>query len=84
MFFISNDDNENENLKKLLKLNNYLVKTNLVWSSDGHTDNQFEIKVNHEYITVAQKSQLAHYGNVIDPNTRKDTLIFIGLHICIT
>jgi adenine-specific DNA-methyltransferase len=71
--FISNDDNENENLKKVLRDCGFILKTNLVWNSEGHTDNQFEIKVNHEYVTLAQKSQRAIYGNVIDPNTRAES-----------
>lgn len=71
--FISNDDNENENLKKILSDCKFIIKTNLIWNSDGHTDNQFEVKVNHEYITLAQKTQSANYGNVIDPNTRAES-----------
>ena len=73
LLFVSNDDNENENLKKILRTNSYLVKTNMIWNTDGHTDNQFEIKVNHEYITLAQKSRKSDYGKVIDPNTRKES-----------
>jgi adenine-specific DNA-methyltransferase len=73
LLFISNDDNENENLKKILRQNSYLVKSNLIWNTDGHTDNQFEIKVNHEYVTLSQKTQNADYGNVIDPNTREES-----------
>ena len=73
LLFVSNDDNENENLKKILRLNGYFVKTNLIWNTDGHTDNQFEIKINHEYVTVAQRSSFADYGNVIDPNTREES-----------
>ncbi len=73
LLFISNDDNENENLKKILKQNDYLFKTNLIWNTDGHTDNQFEIKVNHEYVTLSQKTQNADYGDVIDPNTREES-----------
>lgn len=71
LFFVSNDDNENHNLKNLLYENGYIFKSNLIWNTDGHTDNQFEIKVNHEYITLSQISKMADYGNVIDPNTRK-------------
>ncbi len=70
---VSNDDNENENLKKILAELSYLVKANLIWNTDGHTDNQFEIKVNHEYVTLAQKSKNASYGDVIDPNTRAES-----------
>ncbi|MGE4585589.1 MAG: DNA methyltransferase [Sphaerochaeta sp.] len=73
LLFVSNDDNENENLKKILRSNGYFVKTNLIWNTDGHTDNQFEIKVNHEYVTLAQKTSYADYGRVIDPNTRKES-----------
>ena len=73
LVFISNDDNENENLKYLLNSNEYIFKTNLIWNTDGHTDNQFEIKVNHEYITLAQNSVKSDYGNVIDPNTREES-----------
>lgn len=73
LLFISNDDNENENLKKILRQNSYLVKSNLIWNTDGHTDNQFEIKVNHEYVTLSQKTPNADYGNVIDPNTREES-----------
>ena len=73
LLFISNDDNENENLKKILRSNGYFVKANMIWNTDGHTDNQFEIKVNHEYITIAQRSSCADYGNVIDPNTREES-----------
>lgn len=71
LLFVSNDDNENDHLKNLLTQNSLLFKTNLIWNTDGHTDNQFEVKVNHEYITLAQKTGNATYGNVIDPNTRE-------------
>ncbi|MFT8780632.1 MAG: site-specific DNA-methyltransferase [Acetobacter orientalis] len=67
---VSNDDNENENLKKILSDLSYHVKANLVWNTDGHTDNQFDIKINHEYVTLSQKSNFAAYGDVVDPNTR--------------
>ncbi|MDY0223014.1 MAG: site-specific DNA-methyltransferase, partial [Desulfobacterium sp.] len=73
LLFISNDDNENDHLKNLLVQNSLLFKTNLIWNTDGHTDNQFEVKVNHEYITLIQKTGNASYGNVIDPNTRKES-----------
>ena len=70
---VSNDDNENENIKKILSDLSYQVKTNLVWNTDGHTDNQFEVKINHEYVTLSQKTKNASYGDVIDPNTRAES-----------
>ncbi|MDN5332960.1 MAG: adenine-specific DNA-methyltransferase [Sphaerochaeta sp.] len=73
LFFVSNDDNENDHLKNLIIQNSLLFKTNLIWNTDGHTDNQFEVKVNHEYITLIQKTENASYGNVIDPNTREES-----------
>ncbi len=73
MVFVSNDDNENENLKKNFSDLSYHVKANLVWNTDGHTDNQFDIKINHEYVTLSQKSKYAAYGDVIDPNTRAES-----------
>ncbi|QEN03303.1 site-specific DNA-methyltransferase [Thiospirochaeta perfilievii] len=73
LLFISNDDNENDHLKNLLFQNTFYFKTNLIWNTDGRTDNQFEVKVNHEYITLAQKTPKSTYGNVIDPNTRKES-----------
>jgi adenine-specific DNA-methyltransferase len=73
MLFISNDDNENENLKKILVDLTFQLKTNLIWNTDGHTDNQFEVKITHEYVTLCQKSKSASYGNVVDPNTRSES-----------
>jgi len=70
---ISNDDNENSSLIRQARALGLNFKTNLVWNTDGHTDNQFEVKVNHEYITVIQKTPKAAYGFVIDPNTRKES-----------
>ena len=70
---VSNDDNENENLKKILSELTYHVKTNLVWNTDGHTDNQFDVKINHEYVTLSQKTKYASYGDVVDPNTRAES-----------
>ncbi|MGO1585120.1 MAG: DNA methyltransferase [Mesonia sp.] len=81
ILMVSNDDNENSNLVKLLDLSNFKFKTNLIWNSDGHTDNQFEIKINHEYISLAQKSLKASYGNVIDPNTRSESNLWKNIAV---
>lgn len=79
LMFVSNDDNENDHLKNLIIQNSLLFKTNLIWNTDGHTDNQFEVKVNHEYITLIQKTGNASYGNVIDPNTREESNLWKNL-----
>ncbi len=68
--FISHDDNEYDNLKKISLNTGYKFKSNLIWNSSGHTDNQFEIKVNHEFISVLYKDSPS-FGYVIDPNTRE-------------
>ncbi|WP_424411667.1 site-specific DNA-methyltransferase [Pasteurella sp. PK-2025] len=68
--FISHDDNEYDNLKKVSLNAGYKFKSNLIWNSSGHTDNQFEIKVNHEFVSVLYKYSPS-FGYVIDPNTRQ-------------
>lgn len=70
--FISHDDNEYDNLKKLQANIGYKFKANLIWNNSGHTDNQFEIKINHEFISVSYKDNPS-FGYVIDPNTRKES-----------
>ena len=70
--FVSHDDNEYDNLKKIYIDSGYKFKSNLIWNSIGHTDNQFEIKVNHEFISVYYKEN-PDFGYVIDPNTRKES-----------
>lgn len=73
IMFISNDDHENGNLINTLTGSGWIFNTNLIWNTEGHTDNQFEIKVNHEYITLAQRSSQMSLGNVVDPNTREES-----------
>ncbi len=54
IFFASCDENEFHSFKFLLdsifKPHNYAAT--LVWNTEGNTDNQFQFKVNHEYILV--------------------------------
>ena len=78
LIFISIGDNEQANLKSLCNLifgeENFCAQ--LVWNTEGNTDNQYKIKVNHEYILVYYKdieySDQA-IGRVIDPNTPEDS-----------
>src|SRR6266508_6332730 len=44
--------------------------TDFIWNSEGHTDNQFPIKVNHEHIiTYARSADSAMIGNEVDTLT---------------
>lgn len=81
VLFVSIDDNEVSKLKLLLDEifgpQNF-VET-LIWNTEGHTDNQKVIKVNHEYILVyaKQKSKLK-LQRIVDPNTREDSNLHRG------
>ncbi len=81
--FISCDDNEYQNLKAVC--DDIFGKKNhaatFVWNTEGNTDNQLLIKINHEYII----SYYANFrfrkfaiGSTIDPNTRKDSNLLAG------
>ncbi|MFQ2738402.1 site-specific DNA-methyltransferase [Aeromonas caviae] len=81
IIFVSIDDSEVDNLKKICSEvfgeDNFLAQ--FIWQSDGHTDNQFEIKVNHEYIVAFAKNiDLVGVGYVVDPNTREDSNLWKG------
>jgi adenine specific DNA methylase Mod len=75
VIFISIDDVSQSFLKlicdEIFGVRNFI--TTLVWNTEGNTDNQFDVKVNHEYVLMYVRD--AHYkneavGRVIDPNTR--------------
>lgn len=83
VFFASCDENEFHSFRFLLdsifKPHNYA--TTLVWNTEGNTDNQFQFKVNHEYILVYfadQRYKKYAVGNVIDPNTPEDSNLRAG------
>jgi adenine-specific DNA-methyltransferase len=81
VIFLSIDDNEFSNLRSLM--NEIFGEENFlgsfIWSTDGHTDNQKEIKTNHEYIIAYQKDSSANALNsVIDPNTREESNLHKG------
>jgi adenine-specific DNA-methyltransferase len=81
LIFISIDDNENPTARMLL--DEIFDKRNFVatfvWNTEGHTDNQFPIKISHEYIICyARKAELATFGYVIDPNTREESNLWSG------
>lgn len=76
LLFVAHDDNECASLRLLLDEvfgRNQHVAT-FVWNSSGHTDNQLEVKVNHEYIACfSRKRKNLRIANLIDPNTREDS-----------
>lgn len=77
--FISIDDNEQAHLKmicdEIFGANNFVDQ--FIWYvNDGHTDNQDEITVLHEYILCYAKSKiLLHTNNVVDPSTDENSKI---------
>ena len=79
VIFISIDDNEVSNLRKLcddiFSEENFLIQ--FTWKTDGNFDNQAKLKNCHEYILGYAKSinDFPH-PPVIDPNTPKDSKLF--------
>jgi adenine-specific DNA-methyltransferase len=81
VIFISIDDHEIDNLRKLcveiFGEENFVAQ--FVWNTEGHTDNQFDVKVSHEYILLfAKNAREATLGHVIDPNTREGSNLWKG------
>lgn len=83
LIFISIDDHEYQNLKSLCDeiFGEQSYVTTLVWNTEGHTDNQYDVKVNHEYILVYIKNAIKDdtaIGYVVDPNTREESNLWKG------
>ena len=79
--FVSIDDDEVQSLRAIM--DEIFGKTNFVtqfvWNTEGHTDNQFHVKVNHEYVVMyAAKETELKVGYVVDPNTREDSNLWAG------
>jgi adenine-specific DNA-methyltransferase len=81
LIFVSIDDTEMHNLRQLLDEvfgeENFVAA--FVWNTEGHTDNQFDVKVTHEYVLLYARnwSQTA-LGHVVDPNTREQSNLWKG------
>lgn len=76
VIFVSIDDHEVHNLRKLMDevFGEENFVGNLIWNTHGHTDNQYELKVNHEYIIVfAKQFDKFSFNDIIDPNTRENS-----------
>lgn len=83
VIFISINDNEIHHLRTLVDEifgeNNFI--SCLIWNTEGHTDNQYHIKENHEYLLCYIKNDSHRndsIGFVIDPNTRKESNLWKG------
>lgn len=83
VIFISINDIEVANLKlicnEIFDENNFLAQ--MVWNSEGNTDNQLEIKIKHEYVLVYLKNSTYKdeaIGYIVDPNTKEDSNLFKG------
>jgi len=81
--FVSIGDNEVHNLKAIMNEifgeDNFVAQ--FVWNTEGHTDNQYHIKINHEYLLLYVKNRNfsdTAIGYAIDPNTRKDSNLWKG------
>lgn len=82
LVFVSIDDNEQQLLRlvmdEIFGSRNFVAQ--FVWNTEGHTDNQFVVKVNHEYIVAyARKIEKASFGFVVDPNTREESNLWAGI-----
>jgi len=78
---VSIDDHEVHHLRMIMNETfgeeNFIAQ--LVWNTEGHTDNQFDIKVNHEYVVLyAKSSDTVAIGHVVDPNTRRESNLYKG------
>jgi adenine-specific DNA-methyltransferase len=82
VIFVSIDDNEVQNLRAIMDeifgQKNFVAQ--FVWNTEGHTDNQFHVKVNHEYLVMyAAREASLKLGYVVDPNTREDSNLWAGI-----
>lgn len=81
VILVSIDDREYNRLKELMDeiygRDNFI--STLIWNIEGHTDNQFHIKINHEYnLLYSRNFRNVSMGYVIDPNTRKESNLWKG------
>ena len=81
VIFISINDKEQCNAKKICDevfgTSNFVAQ--FIWNPDGHSDNQYDIKINHEYILMYAKDiDLFSAGYVVDPNTREESNLWKG------
>ncbi|MFO8140861.1 MAG: site-specific DNA-methyltransferase [Marinobacter sp.] len=81
VIFVCIDENELQNLKCLMDevfgYDNHVA--DFIWHTHGHSDNQFDVKINHETILCYSKNiDEASLGCVVDHNTRKQSNLWRG------
>lgn len=81
LIFIHIDDNEVHNLRMIMNEiygeENFIAS--FIWNTEGHTDNQFQVKINHEYILLyAKNGHETELEYIIDPNIRKASNLWKG------
>jgi len=81
VIFCSIDENEHQHLRMLMDdifdEENFIAE--FIWNSSGHSDNQYDVKINHEYILCyAKNNELCSLGHVVDPNTREESNLWKG------
>ena len=84
VIFISIGDNEIDNLRKICDeifgQENFCAQ--FIWNTEGNTDNQYLVKVNHEYIVGYYKNidySSKAIGHVVDPNTPESSNLWKGI-----
>jgi adenine-specific DNA-methyltransferase len=84
LIFISIDDNEIDNLRKLCDdifgPENFCAQ--FIWNTEGNTDNQYLVKITHEYVVAYYKDiqfSSKAIGHVIDPNTPESSNLWKGV-----
>lgn len=81
VIMVSLDDNEIQSFRSMMDeiFGKSRFVAQFVWNTDGHTDNQFPIKINHEYIVCyAASASATKFGYVVDPNTREESNLWAG------
>lgn len=79
IIFISIDDNEVENLRKIC--DEIYGRTNLIacfsWRTDGNFDNQAKVKICHEYVVAyAKHADIFPAPEVVDPSIPQNSKLF--------
>lgn len=83
VIFVSIGDDEQSNLKKVCDdiFGEFNLLGQFIWNTEGNTDNQYKVKVNHEYVIAYYKNinySDAAVGHVIDPNTPESSNLWKG------
>jgi adenine-specific DNA-methyltransferase len=76
LILVSTDDNEIASLRLIMDevFDEGNFAASFIWNTEGHTDNQAHVKVNHQYvIAYAKNLNILELEKVIDPNTPEES-----------